>query len=203
MRSLQMSDNFLIGQDISRYNNNDVVLDNAAFIWIKSTEGITYQDKTMNDKLMHIAETRADDLPIIGFYHYARPENNVAEREAIHFVNTIKTHIGSCLMALDWEGDAVDTKKFSRKQQAAWINTFCRQVRSRTRVTPFLYISHAAYKILVDFIDVDIPIWIAKYGKKPDVLNAKHPLMWQFTSTPMDLDLWYGTKAQLASYAIK
>lgn len=198
-----MSDSFLIGQDLSHHNGNDVILDNAAFIWLKATEGWSFKDTSIDSKLRHIAETRSDDLPIMGFYHYARPENNSAETEVIHFVNTIKTHIGQCLMALDWEGDAVNTKKFTAKQQAQWINTFCRQVKSRTRVIPFLYISYAAYKIILKYIDEDIPVWIAKYGTKPDVLNPNHPLMWQFTSNPVDLDLWYGTKAQLASYAIK
>ena len=195
-----MSDNFLIGQDASHHNPCDAILDNAAFVWLKSTEGWTYTDPSLQEKLEHIAVTRADDLPIMGFYHYARPENNAAETEVLHYLKVIKPHIGSCLMALDWEGNSLN---MTAKKQSDWINTFCRQVKSRTGVMPFLYISESPLMSIKAYLDTDIPLWIAKYGSKPAAISKKHPLMWQFTSSPTDLDLWYGTKAQLASYAIK
>lgn len=193
-----MSD-IIVGQDLSRHNDNDEIMDNSAFIFLKASEGMTYTDPTVDIKLKAIAEKRKDNLPIIGFYHYARPNNNSPEEETDNFLKRIEPHIGQCLMALDWEGTSTSLHKVV---QGEWINKFCGIIYNRTGVAPLLYISESPYRSIKDYLNPQIPTWIAKYGNRPINYNTQFPLMWQFTNTPFDIDLFYGSPAQLAAMAI-
>lgn len=189
----------LIGCDISRYQNSEEIPRNASFVILKATEGRTHVDLKMKQHLEYIAKYHKDNLPIIGFYHFIT-RNNTPEAEADHFLNTIKPHIGKCLMVLDIEGmAAADVNASIRARQ------FCDHIKQRTKVTPVLYTSRA---YLNKFTDCDAHLWVANYNVKEIPKNQipekwrGDPYMWQFTSSPMDLDLFYGARGELAAWAL-
>lgn len=193
-----------IGTDFSRHNPLEYAECNTDFVFLKASEGKTYRDPQMNEFMEKIAESHNGyNLPIIGFYHYARPENgNTPMEEAVNYLEAIKPHIGSCLYALDFEGDALSWN--TRKKQGAWISEFLQIVHLRTKFAiPFLYMSSTAYRKLEDFIYQPHGYWIAHYDRTiPSFIpigNDKY--IHQFCCTKIDVNMWNGTRAELARYA--
>lgn len=191
----------IIGCDVSHYQNSQEIPDNAAFVWIKATEGSNYKDPKMNDHLVYIAQTRPDNLPIIGFYHFARAKSNSPEIEVENFTGRIGTHIGQCLCALDIEDNSLD---LNSTKLSGWIDRFVSIFYEKTHVIPFLYMSESYIPRVIDKINPAIPIWVAKYStsKPAKNYNTRYPKMWQFTSCPIDLDIWQGSAFELAKMGI-
>lgn len=182
----------LLGSDMSHYQYgawNPSYLD---FIILKATEGRTFVDDRMNDFIADMAEEVPDACPFIGFYHYARAESNSPEDEAYHFIRTIKPHIGNCFCALDYEGTALNNK--SRDE---WAYDWCTIVEAETDTKPLLYIS-ASYAQRFMKTLAEYPLWVAHYNvQTPKISSCHKPAIWQFTSKPFDVDLFYGDKADM------
>lgn len=196
-----MGGEFMLGNDVSHHNFpkdkkkifNPSHLD---FTIIKATEGKTYVDPAMNDWLQLIADTRGESgTPFIFFYHYARPENNSATEEAQHFIKTIEHHIGNCGIALDWEGNALEVPNGEK-----WAFEWLTQVEAATgnRATPLFYTS-AAYTYRYQAIaKAGFPLWVAHYNTpKPRVDAWEKPTMWQFTSKPFDMNIFFGSPSDM------
>lgn len=196
---------FMLGADFSHHNwsktgiKGNTTFFNPSyvdFIILKATEGKTYTDPRMNDWLQLIADTRGESgAPFIFFYHYARPENgNEPCEEAQHFIETIEPHLMNCGIALDWEGAALKVSHGER-----WAQEWLRQVRAATgnKTTPLFYTS-AAYTHCYPKIAEEFLLWVAHYGtSKPKVDCWKTPTMWQFTSKPFDINIFYGSPADM------
>lgn len=194
-----MNNKILWGCDISHYNDPNMIPRNSAFVFIKSTEGKTFVDPALHTNLQWIADSMNKDLPIIGFYHFARPDNNDAKSEAEHYLSTIHDHIGKCIMALDIEGTQLHVRNVED-----WCKTWLDYVRDNTGALPFIYTSAYA---LSKFDDIKgrYPLWVAHYNiSKPRVDRIKwfdYPIMWQYTSKPIDCDMFYGDRADLIKFA--
>lgn len=186
----------MIGADLSRYNYEDVNPSSLQFVWLKASEGKSYKDPTMDKYISDMSKQCNGDVPFIGFYHYARPENNTPEEEAEHYLKTIKPHLGNCLMALDWEGNSL---KEDPKWAVAWLN----YVYNKTGVKPLFYTGSYASKSLKVVADAGYELWLAHYVsrgvKEPTFHNWSDFRFWQFTSTPFDIDIFKGTKADMAA----
>lgn len=191
----------MLGCDFSHYNWNSVVNSfynpsYVDFIILKATEGKTHVDSRMNDWLQLIADTRGESgAPFILFYHYARPENgNEPAEEAQHFIETIEPHLMKCGIALDWEGGALNVRNGEQ-----WAIEWLRQVQaaSGNKTTPLFYTS-AYYTKYYPNIAKEFPLWVAHYDvDKPRVDNWKNPTMWQCTSKPFDIDIFYGSPSDM------
>lgn len=175
----------LIGVDVS-HHNYPFQAPFGEFMMIKATEGKTYVDPRLDEYINSINSSTAE--PLVGFYHYARPENNKAVDEAKHFVDTLRTHWNKpCVVALDWEGMALN---FSM----SWAVQFLSYVEKATGAKPMFYTSSSITKKAGAVALADYPLWVAHYNKDlPGVYNWNNWTMWQFTSTPFDVDLFNGT----------
>lgn len=197
---------FMLGTDFSHHNwnnNNRNILNPSYlnFVMLKATEGKTYTDPKLYDWLQLIADTRGETgAPFIWFYHYARPENgNEPCEEAQHFIETIEPHLMKCGIALDFEGEALKTSHCER-----WAQEWLRQVHAATgnKTTPLFYTS-AAYTHKFPNIAKEFPLWVAHYGTvKPRVDCWKSPTIWQFTSQPFDINIFYGSPADMVKLII-
>lgn len=179
----------LIGGDISHWNLTVPL--GLGFIFIKATEGRNFVDTSMSKHLENIA-SKYNQLPIIGFYHFARPSKNNPEQEAEHFIKTVKPHLGSCLLALDWE-DALYNSIFTPQRQADWIRQFMVIINQETPARCILYGSRSTIKSLINVgnLDKSVPLWIADYNKDDTLLkkDIKRPITFrQFADYPFDLD---------------
>lgn len=191
------------GIDVSHHNNLDRILsiiDKPEFCFIKATEGKTYNDPKFKHNIQ-ICQER--DIPI-GFYHYARPENNPAIVEAKHFLDRIAPYIGNCLLALDWEENAV-------YQPVSWAEKWLDYIYAQTGVRPLMYCSSFYTPKLKTILNKNYGLWVAQYTSKPDPDIGVYPFwaFWQYATpqynyTPhdcvCDYDYFNGTQKQLRAY---
>lgn len=185
----------LIGVDISHHNWGQFNPSNFNFVVIKATEGKTYVDPKMSDYIKMISES--DGTPYIGFYQFARAENNTAKDEANHFLDTIEPHLGNCFMCLDYEADA-----WKNPKPDDWAYNWCREVEYNTGVKPIVYVSASYARKLPKTLSY-YPLWAAHYNVKEPSLNmGVTPIMWQFTSKPFDMDIFFGKETDLHNYII-
>lgn len=185
----------MIGGDLSHHNYGTVDPTYWDFVILKATEGATYKDPAVEKYLTDMV-ANFPNLPYIGFYHYARPENNTPNDEVNNFYKAIKNHVGNCFMALDVEGDALKVPNLD-----AWCLQWCMQMQDLTGVKPFVYTSSAYVHLLEETVK-RYPLWVAHYNvqKPTSKRTTMNPLMWQINSKPFDIDIFYGTPADLAVY---
>ena len=197
------------GIDISesqRYINLSLI--KCDFVIVKATEGKTYTDPCF---FQHINNAKKLGK-LLGFYHYARPENNRPEEEVQNFLNAVGSYLGEGIPFLDWESSA----KYDVQWAKQWLDIFYQ----RTGIKPIIYMSVLSCEHAYDWSNVApyYKLWIACYAdKKPDynydMTNAgKSPVpnywdtyvMWQWTSVGrldgyganLDCDLFYGERAE-------
>lgn len=183
----------MIGGDLSHHNYGAVDPTYWDFVFLKASEGRTYVDHCMERYLEDLAQGGV--IPFIGFYHYARPENNAPLTEVEHFLKTIKPHIGNCMVALDIENEALRVDHLDD-----WVMTWCNEVANRTKSKPLIYISSSqAHKVIGSL--KKYPLWVAHYNvQKPQSKRMQiNPVMWQCTKKPFDIDIFYGTSGDIAS----
>lgn len=188
----------LWGCDVSHHNYAEKIPLNSAFVWIKATEGATYIDPAIGTHLQFIAKNMNKSLPIIGFYHFARPSNNDPFSESKHYLDVISPHIGKCIMALDIEGAELNEPNVKK-----WCENWLDYVRSHTGALPFIYTSGSYTHVFGD-LAAKYPLWVAHYNTNTPKVDGRFnvfPLMWQYTSKPIDCDMFYGSVEHLASFA--
>lgn len=188
----------IYGRDVSHHNDLNKIetclqRDNISFLWIKTTEGTNFVDGQMirNYKLAQ----KYNAIP--GFYHYARPEKNEADAEALFFYNTISPYLNEgCMLALDWEGKAL-------KYSGEWIKKFCKTLEEFVTGKCVIYISaanFAAYKHAFNNNGLWLAHWGADYSGYPyknDYLIAFHQTG---LANGLDADVFFGDIYQLKKY---
>lgn len=161
------------------------------FIVIKATEGKTYDDPNMSSH----AQNALNNGQLIGFYHYARPENNSAEDEAEHFLRVVKPYIGKAVLALDYEGTAL-------RYGAEWALKWLDAVYKKTGVRPMIYLQGSQVKNYKSVMEKDYGLWVAHWGvDTPSIAPWSFYAMWQYRGDPLDLDLFNGDREAWKAYA--
>lgn len=205
------------GIDISKWQNglklSKIKFD---FVIIKATEGKTYKDPNFLD----FTKQALDLNKPIGFYHFARPDNNPNPKdEAQNFYNTVKDYVGKGILVLDWES--------SKKNDTKWAKEWLDEVYRLTGVKPLIYMSESVVNSYnwQDVANADYGLWVARYrdynpdynydmtnaGKKPSVKWWKFYALWQWTSSGrldgyngnLDCDVFYGDVKAWNAYAGK
>lgn len=185
----------LKGVDISHHNkyqisSGELNLDVQDFVIMKATEGKTYKDPMMKNYLDIIGSKPK------GFYHYARPENNNPLDEAKHFCNVVGDNGYKAVLALDWEGKALD---FSLDWALEWLGYVSRVYRKK----PMIYCSSWYTQYLKPLYDANYGLWVAHYtdAAEPTVKAYPYWAIWQQTSRPYDIDVFNGNISQWNKYA--
>jgi len=143
-------------------------------VYIKATEGLTYNSPTM---LTQYNGARAAGLKI-GFYHYLRANNAVAE--AKHFLSVINGLHVDCLYGIDAEQQS-ETVGISARCRA-----FADYLISQGK-QPCLYTGLSFYNTEILPICKDIPLWVANYCSNRPSVNS---IGWQYSGDPLDLDIF-------------
>lgn len=167
------------GIDISVYQPNlnfkSIKASGVETVYIKATEGLTYNNKLLKSQY---EGAKAAGLKI-GFYHYLRANDPVAE--AKHFLNIISGLKSDCLYGIDSEEqtEAVGISARTRK--------FADYLISQSKPV-VLYTGEAFYNKEILPIVRDLPLWVAHYGlsKRPTIKSVG----WQYNNTPYDLDIF-------------
>lgn len=185
----------------------------ARFMIIKASEGMSV------DRDYTCTIQGASHTPLrLGSYHYARPEYDNPMSEADLYSRTVRSQVGSMLLALDWEPPA------SQRGNVGWAKAWLDRVYKNTGVKPLLYMSASTLRV-ADWSPVaraDYGLWVAGYPqgyKNTSLHNPGTPpyslapwgfaAAWQYSSTglvggyarPIDVDWFYGDAITWAKYA--
>lgn len=181
----------LYGCDLSHWNSdkqfNSILAEKPDFIFFKATEGVTYTDPTFKVRVRKAIEEEV----AVGFYHYARPENNaIAKREAENFLKAVEEFGDKCVYVLDWEGTA-------ERHDPIWIKKWCSFIEQKTGRRPMLYLNHSYAKNAAESLK-EYPLWVAKWGTEPvgKIGHWERYAVWQYTNTPYDKNIFTGTMSE-------
>ncbi len=142
-----------------------VAASGVKFAIIKASEGKTYKDPMF---VAHSDGARAAGIAV-GFYHYARPENNSPEDEAANFYRATLGQAYQLPLVLDVEGDA---SKLGRAKLTAWCKTFCEQVEKLSGHDVMIYTGGSFAKTYLGSELNKYPLWIAHYGVITPMANT-------------------------------
>jgi lysozyme len=180
----------LYGVDISNYNLSVNYYVQSFFV-IKASEGRTFADPLRE---RHAKGALAAGK-LIGFYHYARPENNRMRDEADWFVKLVEPYIGRAVLALDWEGRAL---RYGPDKALEWLD----RVTALTGVRPLFYCSDSQTARYAKLARHDYGLWDAKYSTHaPAHVGWPTLAMWQYAGTTLDRNVFYGGKDAWMRYA--
>lgn len=195
----------LNGIDISHHNIDQIrrgSLDITVpdFVIMKATEGKTYNDSEMESFISRMDH----DKQLMGFYHYARPEINEPVAEALHFIDRVGAYAGYAMYALDVEGRAFS---LGNAKLSAWVLTWLKTVENETGVKPLVYTgTEGLLRFGRAILANDTGLWFARYRNKLlKEMYAPYPFwaIWQYTSTPWDMDKFNGTRTAWNKYIKK
>lgn len=189
--------------DVSNWQRGEIdlsKLDKLGYdgVMMKATEGKTFKDKSLDyfyDQLHGKRDGKPDAEKVYGFYHYARPDNgNSPEEEAENFLDKVGHHTGYAMLALDWEGKALD-------YPIEWAIDWLDYVYKKTGVKPLLYVQGSQTPYLQKVLNRDYGLWVAHYGvKKPNTGVYPFYAMWQYTDKPVDKNYFNGDETTWTKY---
>lgn len=148
----------LYGIDVSHHNklttNN---CENTDFAIFKATEGRSWTDPKFREYTdMFMAYAGHTHHPLIGCYHFARPQNgNTPQQEADHFLNVVESFVGKSILALDVEAGS--------ERYPDWCCEWLSYVYDQTKVRPMLYISQSHVKNFKNCLEINCGLWVAHY----------------------------------------
>lgn len=195
----------LFGFDVSHWNGKRGIENGIlncpktpAFCFIKATEGKSYKDKLCTDFVGKATDSKLR----IGLYHYARPENNTVTVEVANFMSVYNRYNKelNIIPILDWEGTALQCSE-------EWAINWLTNVYELTGIKPIFYCQQSALKKYDAIAMLNYPLWVARYRKFELGVGNIEPFdtcnFWQYTSTPMDFSVFYGTLEDLIDMGIR
>ena len=197
----------LSGIDISHHNKNmkdpNCIL-RFDFVLMKASEGQTFKDNSVKQ---YVEILKQKKKPLIGFYHFARPEiNSDPWYEARNFITAVTPYLSfNPILALDVEARALSVTMLD-----SWCYQFCAYVKHILGIKPLIYCSAAETGRFKMCCDYGCGLWVAKWSdkiSKKDVKPWEFWAIWQKTSNTIlsgvkvDTDVFNGTKEQFLKYA--
>lgn len=177
----------------------------ARFAYIKATESTSYT----SPDFAHQYNGSYNQGMIRGAYHFALPDRSSGAAQANFFVDNGggwsadgKTLPG----ALDMEYNPYGATCYGMSGTALtnWVADFSNTYHARTGRYPAIYTSTSWWNQcgLGDFSSTS-PLWIARYADSPGALpgNWGFHTFWQYTSSPLDLNLFNGAYDRLQALA--
>lgn len=140
---------------------NAVKASGIEIVYIKATEGLTYNDKTLKE---FYDGAKAAGLKV-GFYHFMR--RNDPYEEAEHFISKVEGLQVDCKYMLDVEAEEFENT--GKNDTSTRIRQFYDYMQSKGYETG-IYTYSSFYKDLFDDRVKNLPLWIAEYGvNKPNI----------------------------------
>lgn len=188
---------FLNGVDIASYQSsiNPARLSTTDFVIVKFTQGVSYLNPHADRQ--YSASKSAGKL--LGAYHYA--EGKDAKAEAQHFVSSLGSRVGECILALDWEG--TQNGKFGSGQDVTWCKTWLDEVYRLTGVRALIYMSKSVTrKYNWAAVAQNYPLWCAQYksNSTTDYQSAPWTDSNSFGAWGKDTIRQYSSHGRIAGY---
>lgn len=164
-------------------------LESDAFIF-KATEGLGYVDKWCDN---FVEQAKALGKPW-GVYHFLDGSDVIKQAE--YFYSNIKGYIGKGILVLDYEDYG--------RQGAVKAKQFLDHLYKLTGVRAWIYMNESdSNSDNWQPLAKDYALWIAKYStKEPNHIKGLSVVAWQYTSKPLDKNIYYGDKPSWTKYAL-
>ena len=141
------------------------------FVYCKATEGNSHVDTKW-----HYNRKTLNNLGVPnGAYHFFITKE-APRPQAYHFLNFWKKREVDLPPVLDVENEGFSDNDL-REKMKIWLN----EVEERTGIRPIIYTSLNFYETKFKNHFPNHKFWIAAYSKKPDFMNNKNILHWQFS----------------------
>lgn len=206
--------NVVRGLDVSRHQGkvdwNHWWRRGKRFVWVKATEGTGYRNQFFTQQ--YNGSYRRGFIR--GAYHFALPDQSSGAAQARYFSRhgggwsaDGKTLPGVIDMEYNPYGPTCYGK--SKKAMAKWVNDFSRTYHATWGRWPVIYTSRSWWNQCVGDksgkIGTRNPLWLARYAKRPGALphGWKTWRFWQYSSTPIDQNLFKGSRKQLVRFATR
>lgn len=159
-----------------------------AFIF-KATEGTYFVDKYCDG---FVQQAKKLGKPY-GVYHFLDGSDVIKQAE--YFYSNIKGYVGEAVLVLDYE--------MYGRQGAVKAKQFLDHLYKLTGVRAWICMNESdSNSDNWGIIAKDYGWWAAKYSTQKPVNNkGLFMVAWQFTSTPLDKNIYYGDKASWMKYA--
>lgn len=204
----------ITGIDISSHQHkHDFSLDTIytagkqSFAFIKATEGKNYINPHFREDVIKSIE---NSVPI-GFYHYARPSDDVedAKKQAQYFVNV--TGMSQGVKGFDPVLDIEEDESVNPTDLITWVEAYVKEIKRLTGRDTMIYTYPNFWRDKMNNTTQfsHLKLWIADYNNKaaPNTLPGgwKDWTFWQYTSKqkvegsekPVDANIFNGNIEEL------
>ncbi len=206
-KSLSANEHNIIGIDISKHqgevNFEKVKAAGISYIFIRATDGITYQDPNFNK---NFAAAQAAGITV-GAYHFYETNDDPAD-QLKNFTTTVTLKTGDLPPVIDIE----KLHKHDDVKLTANLQNFLDGLEKHYGVKPIIYTGlNFSNKHLTGF--GNYPLWIAEYERKKLTLPNGWDkwTFWQWSQTHrisginvyVDADRFFGDKGSFEKLLIK
>lgn len=154
------------GDNISDW---DLIKRNYDVVIQKATQGTGHTDRLLSYRYPKIKNAGLK----IGFYHFAQYNSRNPIDEAQHFLNAIKGLESDTVLFLDIEIE----DKWDKRIAINFANAFIKYVQSQG-YSIGIYTGYYFYKDYLEGNILQVPLWIASYGKQPSTYPEDS---WQYS----------------------
>lgn len=180
------------------------------FAYVKATEGTSYKNPYFRSQYRGAAKAGL----IRGAYHFASPNGKAGYKQARYFVKNGggwsadgKTLPG--VLDIEYNPYGSTCYGVSKKKMVTWISSFTREYKKLTGKDAVIYTTTDWWTRCTGssarFAKTN-PLWVARYGtKKPGALPKgwEKATFWQYTSDPIDQNVFPGKMKRLKVLATK
>lgn len=198
----------LSGIDISHHNQymkDPNAIAGVEFVIMKASEGKGFKDGAVKKYVDILTSNKKQ--PLIGFYHFARPEMNPDYFDEVkNFISAVIPYLKlHPVLALDVEARALEVPFLD-----TWCLEWCKCVYNILGIKPMIYCSAAETKRFKKCADFGCGLWVAKWSDKISKRDIKPWEFWaiwqnsnnkQLSGVRVDTDVFNGTKDQFLKYA--
>jgi len=181
----------------SRIDWDTVAEESIDFVFVKATEGATFQDSIFCDNWDDIRQAGIHR----GAYHFFLP-HIPSELQAQHYIDRVEMKEGDLPPVLDIE----TATNISKQEMVNRIRIWLEIVEHHYDIRPIIYTNLKFHKKYIAGEFDDYPLWIARYSPNKPSLNFGHSwTFWQYGNRgrvagiegDVDLNVFYGDKATL------
>lgn len=170
------------GIDVSRHQKNidweKVAADNVQFVYIKATEGATYQDPMFGKNIEGAQKAGL----LVGVYHYFRMTSS-PEKQFENFKKAMKDYKMDLVPMIDVEPSDKEMAGKSVKDLQKNLDKFIALIKDEYGVPPMIYGTQRSYNTYCAPKYNKYHLYIGRYGShSPEIKGKGTYTIWQYTA---------------------